>query len=47
MLYFLINNKLRDKKKELINLRKKRKFILNTPKLGKTFTRGDIITINF
>jgi len=47
MLYFLLNNKLRDKKKELINFRKKRKFILNTPKLGKTFTRGDIITINF
>lgn len=47
MIYFLINSKLRDKKKELINFRKKRKFILNNPKLGKTFTRGDILTINF
>lgn len=47
MLYFLINNKYRDKKKELINFRKKRKFILDNPKLGKSFTRGDIITINF
>jgi len=47
MNYFLLNNKLKDKKKELINLRKKRNCILNKPSMGKIFTRGDIITVNF
>jgi ribosomal protein L19 len=47
MLYFLLNTKLRNRKRDLINFRRKRKFILNNPINGKVFTRGDILTINF
>jgi hypothetical protein len=36
-----------DKKRELIKERKNRKSILNNLDLGKKFTRGDILTINF
>jgi hypothetical protein len=36
-----------DKKRELIKERKRRKLILNNLNLGKNFTRGDILTINF
>ncbi len=49
MLYFNLSlNKLNQKKKEeLINLRKKRTCILKQPLMGKNFTRGDILTVNF
>lgn len=49
MLYFnLFFNKFKDKKKqELINFRKKRTSILKQPIMGKIFTRGDILTVNF
>lgn len=47
MTYFLTNNKLNDRKRELINLRRKRKSILGNPNMGKLFTRGDILTVNF
>jgi hypothetical protein len=36
-----------DKKRELIKERKNRKPILNNLNLGKKFTRGDILTVNF
>ena len=36
-----------DKKRELIKERKNRKPILDNLNLGKKFTRGDILTVNF
>lgn len=47
MSYFLLNNILKDKKKELIFKRKKRTCILGKPNMGKQFTKGDILTVNF
>jgi hypothetical protein len=47
MNYFLINKNAKDKKRELINLRRRRKCILGRPNMGKLFTRGDILTVNF
>lgn len=36
-----------DKKRELIKERKNRAIILQNDKMGKKFTRGDILTVNF
>jgi hypothetical protein len=47
MFYFLLDFKLRNKKRDLINFRRKRRFILNNPLNGKIFNKGDILTINF
>ena len=47
MNYFLNNYNILNKKQELIFKRKNRKLILNKPNLGKLFTRGDILTLNF
>lgn len=47
MNYFLLNSKKFDKKKHLINSRRKRKVILSSVKMGKVFTRGDILILNF
>lgn len=47
MIYFLKGLKLRNKRKDLINFRRKRKFILNNPLNGKIFSKGDILTVNF
>lgn len=47
MNYFLVTNKINNKKRELINSRRKRKCILGKPQMGKLFSRGDILTVNF
>jgi len=47
MNYFLFSQKLNSKGREWINLRRKRKSILKKPKMGKVFSRGDILTVNF
>jgi hypothetical protein len=47
MNYFILNLKKFDKKKDLIKLRRKRKVILGKPTMGKVFTRGDILILNF
>jgi len=47
MFYFNKNLNDKNKQKDLINFRRKRKFILNKPINGKIFGRGDIVTINF
>ena len=47
MNYFLLASKTNNKKRELINSRRKRKCILGKPEMGKLFTRGDILTVNF
>jgi ribosomal protein L19 len=48
MNYFLNLNYINNNKKNFIfKDRRNRKVISNKPQLGKNFTRGDIITINF
>lgn len=47
MNYFTLNLKKFDKKKDLIKSRRKRKVILGKPTMGKVFTRGDILILNF
>ena len=47
MNYFLKLYNLKDKKLSIFKERRNRKSILNKPFMGKFFTRGDIITINF
>jgi hypothetical protein len=46
MTYFLKAFTSLNKKQELIQARKKRKTLLNN-KIGRFFSRGDIMTINF
>lgn len=47
MNYFLDLSNKYNKKKALIFNRKNRKMVLNKSNMGKKFTRGDILTINF
>jgi len=45
-LYFLKKKNLTKKRVKII-ARRKRKYVLQEPRLGKKFTRGDILTVNF
>ena len=45
--YFINLNDITKRKDYFYQNRRNRKLILNKPNMGKFFTRGDIITINF
>jgi len=47
MNYFIMDKFVNKNKHNSIYMNRNKKFILNNPNLGKVFSRGDILTLNF